>query len=259
MLARPPRLSDLADDTITRLTIWLRDVKQLHSRTCNDRRGRINSLWRWLADRGLCAKRPTNCPLDVPSRTPRAWTRDELSRLIHACAAAPGTICSLPASVWWLAFHALAWDTGARTTEILSFRWEWIDASGWLSVPADARKARRKDAVYRLQPDTLAILAPISRPVGLVLGWTLHRSRFWQLYHELLSSAELPNTRYDKPQRLRRSHASWLASAHGDATASLGHSDARTTRESYLDPRICQPPASGLLPFRILGVDSEDG
>lgn len=254
-LGREATIGDLSDDTLTRFMIWLRDVRQLHPRTCNDRRGRINALWRWLADRGeyQLTRRPTNCPLIEPRRTPRAWTQDELRRLMVACAESPGMICGWTAAQWWTAFHCLAWDTGARTSEILQFRWEWIDRqTGWISVPASARKGQRRDAFYRFQPDTLGVVLPFARDFGPLLNWDHHRTRFWQLYGELLTRAGLPNTRYDKPQKIRRSHGSWLAAAGGDATASLGHSDPRVTRAAYLDPRIVSPAPSGQLPFRVL-------
>ena len=46
-------------------------------------------------------------------------------------------------------------DTGARATELLSLRWEWIDwETGWLSVPAEARKGQHHDEVYGLADDT---------------------------------------------------------------------------------------------------------
>lgn len=260
-LDREPTVGDLSDDTLTRFRLWLRDVRKLEPRTCNDRCGRINALWRWLADRGEheIKKRPTNCPLDVPKRTPRAWTQDELRRLMLACQISPGVIGHLPASSFWVAFHCLAWDTGARTGELLQLRWEWLDrVSGWISVPANVRKGQRRDAFYRLQPDTLAVLRgievtfPNGQGMGLILGWDYHRTRFFQLYSELLTRAGLPNTRYDKPQKIRRSHGSWLAAAGGDATSSLGHSDPRTSRQAYLDPRIVAPAPSGQLPFRLV-------
>jgi integrase len=263
-LGRPPTIDDLDDDTITRLMIWLRDIRSLHPRTVNDRRGRINALWSWLANRGYTLRRPTNCALPVPTRTPRAWTREQLQQLMRACHESPGTFCGMPLSVWLVAFHALAWDTGARTTELLELRWEWIDwSTGWISVSADVRKGKRSDRVYRLLPDTLALLRSLQRHNGLVLGYDLHErqrdggpergpSRVHQIYKELLQRAGLPDSRYDQPQKLRRSHGSWLAAAGGDATASLGHSSPVTTRRSYLDPSIAAPSPAERLPFRVL-------
>lgn len=256
-LGREGTLDDLTDDAMTRFIIWLRDVRELHPRTCNDRRSRLNALWTWLANREFLLRRPTNCPLEEPQRTPRAWTQDELRRLIRACHDSPGTIGPLPASTFWLAFHSLAWDTGARTSELLQLRWEWLDhGTGWVSVPAYARKGQKRDACYRLQPDTMAVLSTFRRPTGPILGWDYHASRFWQLYSELLTRAGLPNSRYDKPQKMRRSHGSWLAAAGGDATGSLGHLDSATTRQHYLDPRIVAPSPSSQLPFRLLGEAS---
>ena len=258
-LGRPPTMADLSDDTVIRLTLYLRDVKHLDPRTCNDRRGRINALWTWLSNKGRCSTRPTNAALAVPRKIPRAWKHDELQRLMRACATTPGTAGTLPASTFWLAFHAICWDTAARTTEILSLRWEWLDwSTGWIRVPPDVRKGGVKEAAYRVMSDTLALLATFRKPTGLILGFAKDRSRIWQMYKELLERAGLPATRHDGPQKMRRSHASWLAANHGDATLSLLHDDASTTRKFYLDPTITQHTSpSAQLPFRLLDLRND--
>lgn len=260
LLGRPATIADLSDEVITRLVVHLRDVRNLHPRTCNDRRGRLNCLWRWLADKGFTTRRPTNVALPVPERSPDAWPREQLEQLMRACANANGSVGELPASVFWLAFHAVQWDTGARTGEMLDLRWEWLDwNTGWLRVPADARKGRRKPATYRLMPDTLGLLASFRKSSGLILGFELVPSRFYQLYKRLLIDAGLPSDRYSKPQKIRRSHASWLAAAGGNATDSLHHSDPKTTSRFYIDRTIAGGPApSSLLPFRILQGDSDN-
>jgi hypothetical protein len=61
----------------------------------------------------------------------------------------------------------------------------------------------------------------------------------------------LPTDRSCKPQKMRRSHASHLKAAGGDATASLMHESDSTTRKSYLDPSITDSPPAAKL-FRIL-------
>lgn len=53
---------------------------------------------------------------------------------------------------------------------------------------------------------------------------------------------------------MRRSHASWLAYAGGDATAACGHLDATVTRQHYLDPTICGQRHAERLPFRLLDL-----
>jgi integrase len=235
--------------------IYLGDVRKLEPRTINDRRGRLNRFWRWLADKEFLRRRPTNDPLPVPEKDPEAWSQDQLQALIQACALEPGSQGGLPASVFWLAFHAMAWDSGARTMEILyGFFWERLDwQTGWIRVPADVRKGRMKPARYRFLPDVLTLLATFRQPTGLILGWSKCESRFYQLYAKLLSKAGLPSTRWDKPQKIRRSHATWLEWAGGDATVSLLHSSRSVTRKSYLDPNILAGPGhSTQLPFRVL-------
>ena len=139
--------------------------------------------------------------------------------------------------------------------EILNgFYWERLDwQTGWIRVPAELRKGRRKPARYRFMSDVLSLLYTFRASSGLILNWTQHPSRFYQLYTELLKKAGLPATRWDKPQKLRRSHATWLTFAGGDATRSLLHSSESVTRRSYLDPNILSGPGHAIqLPFRLL-------
>jgi hypothetical protein len=261
LLGREPVLADLTDDNVIRLLNWLRSAKKLHPRTCNDRRGRLNRFWSWLSARGVIATRPTNEPLKEPRRMPDARTKEQLIALMDACRRAAGAIGSLPANVFWTALHLLSWDTAARTHEILyAFRWERIDwQTGWIRIPADGRKGAVKPAAYRLQSDTLEFLATFRQPAGPILGWSMQESRFYQLYKQLLISAGLPHTRYDGLQKMRRTHASWLASAGGDPRRSLLHSNQATTERFYLDPTIAQtgPEPAALLPFRLSTLTEE--
>ena len=65
-----------------------------------------------------------------------------------------------------------------------------------------------------------------------------HISTFYNRLNRLLKAAHLPTDRRSKCHRVRRTHASYLTAAGGDATQSLGHSSPKTTA-GYLDPRIC--------------------
>lgn len=255
LLGRPAVLSDLTDETVTRLMVYLGDTRKLEPRTINDRRGRLNRFWRWLADKEYTRRRPTNEPLLVPDKDPEAWTEQQLRRLIRTCAMENDSIGDMPAATFWLAFHGMAWDSGARTMEILTgFYWERLDwQTGWIRVPAELRKGRRKPARYRFLPDVMALLFTFRQPSGLILNWDQHPSRFYQRYTELLTKAGLPSTRWDKPQKLRRSHATWLSFAGGDATRSLLHDSEAVTKKSYLDPNILSGPGHSIqLPFRVL-------
>lgn len=255
MLGRPAKIADLTDDHLTALLGWLLTVRHQQEVTANTSRKCLCALWRWCRDRGLIATGPTADPLPTPQRAPRAFSRDDLQRLVRTAATMPGSICGMPARFWWLALLAIEWDTGARAAELLSLRWEWLDwQTGWLTSPAEYRKGKGSDAVYWLAEDTRATLRPIARQEGPILNWTLHRSRYWQLWSDLLRAAGLPVDRRHKTQCLRRSFASWLRAGGGDPVSACGHSSAAVTSRYYLDPRLTAARHADAMPFRLLDL-----
>lgn len=252
-IGRPAKISDLTDDHLRALLSWLQRERQQTPITANTSHKCIVRLWRWCRDRGLITTGPTVPPLREPVQTPRAGSAAQLRQLVAAAVASPGTICGLPASTWWLALLALEWDTGCRASELLELRWEWLDwERAWLVVPAAARKGQRRDAAYGLMADTMRLLASIRQPSGRILRWDLDRSRYYQLWKELLLAAGLPTGRHFKTQWLRRSFASHLQAGGGDATAALGHSSRATTLNHYLDPTLTAARAGESMPFRLL-------
>lgn len=257
MLGRLARVDDLTDDHVAGLLNWLQRTRNQQPATANGAHKCLCSLWRWLHNRGLIKTGPTVKPLRTPERAPRAWKREELELLLTTARNQPGSICDLPARVWWLALFALEWDTGCRANELLSLRWEWVDwSSGWIVVPAECRKGRQRDGVYGLMPDTLAFLGSFRKPLGLILQWERHRSRYWQLWRDLLTEAGLPADRRHKTQCLRRTFATFLAIGGGDPVAACGHVDARTTARHYVDPTLTTKRHGEALPFRLLGEAS---
>lgn len=251
-LGREATLGDLTDETISRFLAWLYDGGRA-APTVNKARAHLLALWRLAAQKRYVAEFPAVRALDEPERIPQAWTIDQLRRLLAACRATPGEFCGVPASLWWLAFHRVMWVTGERTGATLGLRWDWLDmTTGWLLVPADARKGRRKAMAYQLPEETLAVLRLIEKPRrALIFPFPLSLGTFYIRYGKLLKRAGLPQRRIDKPQKMRRSFASHYEAAGGNATDALGHSFRRTTTESYLDPTICRKdrPADKLPPL----------
>lgn len=250
VLGHEPEERDLTDDNV--LSLMTADVRAgLSPVTANFRRKYLVALWNWCAKRRLVDKFPTVPKFPEPVRIPSAWSEEQLRRLIVSCEKAKGMIGDVLAKDWLLAFHAVAWDAGVRTTELLSLRWDWLDSKrGVLRVPAEVRKGKLKDALYQLMPDTIAALEQI-RTRRKVIFDGVSRSGFWKRYNTVLRRAGLPTDKSCKPQKLRRSHASHLKAAGGDATASLMHSSDEITRIAYLDPSVCDQPHAAKL-FRIL-------
>lgn len=230
-------VSDLTDDNVAAMMVFLR-ARKLAAKTINERRGRINALWSWLAKRGIVDKWPTIRRMTEPKRIPVAWSRDELRQLLAACRRLTGKVGDVPANLWWESLHQVAWSTGERITALMSCRWE--DLSGeWLSIPAEARKGKTADAQYRLSASAVESLDKIRQPSReLIWPWPLHPLYLWVRYKQIRSRAGLPTDRRSAFHRIRRSVASHFEAAGGNATALLGHSSRATTINAYLDPRI---------------------
>lgn len=239
-LGRPPRLSDLNDESITVLLTHLRD--RMAPRTANERAGRLFALWRFLADHGQIKTRPISQSLHVPRKTPWAWTDDELVRLMNECRRVPGFVGDVPAGWWWVSLHRVLWCSGERISALLGCRWEWLSEE-WLTIPAETRKGQTEDRTYRLDPETVESLEIIRRPKrDLIWPWHLHRAEVWKHYKRLRQRAGLASDRRSSFHRMRRSVASHFEAAGGNATELLGHSDRRLTKASYLDPRFAKTP-----------------
>ena len=174
------------------------------------------------------------------------------ARLYRACRSYRGCLQGVPLALWWMGFHLVLWDTGERTTATLSMRWEWLDlTTGRLRVPAKSRKRGLKPALYQLTEPTLIVLRAFAKPKGPVFPCGKSQSSFYHRYERLLKKAGLPCDRSCKPQKMRRSFASWIAALGGDASAALMHDSPETTRKAYIDPLIAARPPENRVLFRL--------
>lgn len=241
VLGRSPTIGDLTDETICRVLRFVASrVDSAH--TVDQRRSYLVALSNWCSRRGYLPWWVSVERYPTPEISPEAWTLDQVQALWAACERFPGDYCGIRAAHWWKAFHAVLWDCGERTEATLAVEWDWLAEDGWLRIPARVRKGRRKPAAYRLKPLTLSLLAAMRTVRKLVFEFPGCQATFYGHYGRLLRLAGLPDDRRSKPQRMRRTFASHLEAAGGDATAALGHSSRRVTERSYLDPRIVQPP-----------------
>ncbi len=249
-LHRPAVLDDLNDDTISDVMIWM-TRQELAPRTANKFRDNMLALWRFLAAKHLVMLWPTVEALREPERLPVAWLKPQLAALWHACQQQQGKIAGVPANYWWLSLHAVAWDTGERITALMSLERGDLDMHGcYLRIRAEVRKGKSKDIGRDLHPDTISLLRHIIRPdTRLLFPWDRHPSTLWHHYKKILHSADLPCDREHMFHCLRKSSASWIEAAGGDATKHMDHSSRRVTVK-YLDPRICGSQQASQILFR---------
>lgn len=244
-LGKEATLSDLSDDALVAME------KHLFGRspfTINERTGRIKSIWRYAAKKGLVTVWPTLDVMPEPPPFTRAWHVDQLRVLVIACKQQRGRIGRTPADKFWLAWVLLLWDTGERSGSLPKLKWEWLNARG-LDVPGDARKGN-KEAFYRLSSRTREVLESIRSPDReYIFELPFHVATIYNRFKRILKQAGLPTDRKSKFQRIRRSHLTYWAIAGQDPTERAQHSSSDVTRKHYLDMSLIeQPDPSTILP-----------
>lgn len=235
-LGRPACLDDLDDLVVSRWLAAMAEKKSPNS-VARERSG-ILALWNLAQGRGLVRLRPTVSPELVPRSVPRAFTEDELRRLVAAAREARGWVGPIPARTFFEALVAVGLETGERINAILQTPREcWRRPT--LVVPAAIRKGRQQERVYDLSPEASDLVDAVSRHEGpTVFWWLASDTALRKRWKVITRRAGLGDSREVQFHALRRSTASHLAAAGFDATAFLGHSSDRITRRSYIDPRV---------------------
>jgi integrase len=204
----------------------------------------VQTLWTWLAKRGIVKQWPTITRPPEADSLPKALTEEQLRRIFHSASRERGTIAGVPAAIWWRSFLAFIWNTSERKSAALAVRCEWLDLDRAVcTIPPDVRKGRRKWGVYELWPELVPLLKECisaTPPRELVWPWERAQGSYYTAYNRILRDAGITPSRKVKTHGLRASHATWLKKAGGDPTQQLGHGDALTTAKYYLDPSICR-------------------
>lgn len=248
-LGREPKVSDLRDDTIAR--IMEEAIEEgLSPISANAIHGAALALARYAAshDDPKTRRRYLDAPLDLKpmacyQREPTAWTIDQLSTLLQACAATPGEVSGIPAGRYWVAVVLVHYDTGFRSGAVWAMRREHVDLDrGTVTARAETQKTRR-DETRTLARDTVAALKRIWLPERVPLfPWPLSARSRYAHFHAIVLRAGLSCTRRDKFHKLRRTSATMaeLAIGPGAGQRHLGHSTGAITSRHYIDPTFFQ-------------------
>jgi len=250
-LGKIPTIDDLTDEAISRHMLTVVDNGRT-AETANKDRGQLLALWRFAIQYKLLDRWPDIPQLIEQEKVPLGWMPNELDRLFAVISRLtvdvriegikPGqkiaTIPTVPGRLFFDALLRVCLDSGER---IGAIRWLPRNAvqDQELVVPANLRKGKRREMLYRLQPTTVeAIRILLKRHNSkLIFPFGYSETYLYRLYNQILEQAELPTDRRSKFHRIRRTVASAVARAGGDATRALDHASPKTTRK-YLDPRI---------------------
>lgn len=235
-LNRTALVGDLTD---TNLVSFMRYRRQLgRAETTVENEGvKLLALWRWAAIRSMVAPPSVRIERRRPD-APHALIKPQIRALFKAARRAMGMIGGKPRCVYFPALLGIVWDTGERISAVRALRRIDIDLR-MRCVTFRVRKGHGRTLTKPISRSTARALKhwlaihDADEPFAIV-GLT---SVYYHL-DRILVAAGIPPESRNKFHALRRSHASYLHAAGGDATESLDHSDARVTRMYYLDPRI---------------------
>ena len=242
-LGYTPTIDDLTDIALIKFERYL-DSRGNALATIRGKIANLKALWNWAAKKRIVEEFPTLDPIRVPPQIPRAWTEDEVIRLLAAAKRFPGDspylerdYGGIPCGQYWYVFIRTALETGERPGALFEARWEHLDVSrGILDLPGSIRKGGIPKQ-HPLRIEVLQLLEDFRHEYDLIFPWFRknHQSRR-NHYKYLLQFAGLPHGRKDSFHKLRRTHLTWWAARGGNATERAGHSSPKVTKDSYLDP-----------------------
>lgn len=235
-LGRHALLSDLTDTTIRKHLQRLLDEGRAKA-TVNKERCSIVAIWRHAAKSGLVDCWPDIPKHIEPQRTPVAWTRDDIEKLLESCRKADGDIGNCPGNLYWTALVMVCLDTAERIGAVMQAEWDWLESDSIL-IRGEARKGGKRDKWFRLGPETIALLAKVKqyRQSDKIFHWPYSYTYLWRKYSTIIERAGLPTGRRCGWHRIRRTTASVCYAAGMNPQELLDHTDSRTTAR-YLDPR----------------------
>jgi integrase len=230
-------LGSISPEDLARFTSHLLETRSIA--TANKIRRHCRALLGWAVQLNQIELVPQWKNLREPRRAPRAFLREEFEQILRRVGDLEGEICGVPASRWWRSLLLAIWYSGGRISAVLAVRWSDVLIGKGFYLRA-AHQKHLADQFFIVGRDALDALRLARLPEReLVWPW---RGKRYQLFREFRRICEQAGVAIDPGpgplfHRLRRSTASYIRAAGGDATAQLGHSTSSVTSR-YYDPRI---------------------
>lgn len=261
-LGREGTVGDLDDLVMSRYLKWRAETPGWKGRlpspaTVRKDRVMIQAVWTYAARKKLVSEFPELPKVKVPKRLPigRAYTADDVAKLIRRCRHRIGRTGGLPSGWWWATLLYTIYCTGERFEAATSLRWAQVDLERCRVVfLGSTRKGGTRDIERAITPDLAKMLALHRRePADLVWPWDRRGRSQWASLKVLCRSA---GVQYRGFHGLRRTAASYAALAGGAAAATqlLDHSDPALQRV-YVDPLICPTEGNSTAALPPLNLD----
>ena len=249
--AGPVLLTDISEDVLTAFLGHLL-ARGLSGPTINSARRELLTLLRFAYRRHLIDEVPRDVPRVPESRRiPTAWTTEEVARLFDLSSRWPGRVGNHLARLWWPALEKVAYWTGARIGDLMAIRPADLDVTRAELLVCASKTGKEK--LYSLHPQAMTAMASVYNPrAERLFVWPYSPNHLFVVFRGIVRAAGVPynGKRGQLFQRLRRTHVTycWLRSP-ALAQRQADHYSARTTWQSYVDPRIAgEQTAADVLP-----------
>lgn len=253
-LGRTPEVADLDELVLARYLEHRATSVSAYS--AEKERTQLVALARMAWERRLLERLPTVPPAPLPDRVPTAWTVDDMAKLVVAAEVHPGQRDGVELCRLFPALLCVLWESGERIGAVM----DTVAADyqrPFVVVRAAHRKGARRDRCYRLTDATCDRVERVARGADQRLfPWPYTPTYLWSHMRAIVKRAGLGDARRLRFHQVRRTAATHLAAAGGDAVRFLDHSNPSTTRRWYLDPRLAERGAApcDMLPAIVEGA-----
>ena len=264
-LGHEPTVADLDDLIISRYLRWRATQswrgKPVRPASVQKDKVMLQAAWNLAARKRWVAEFPELPRIKVAKSIPlgRAYTADDVAKLIRRAKTRKGTTGGMPSPWWWSTLIYMAYCTGERATALLSLRWGEVDLERRRVIfLGSTRKGATRDIERDFTEQLARMMLPRrGQPEDLVWQWDRARGSLWT---SLKLLCRLAGVKYRGFHGLRRTRASYAALVGGTAAATqvLDHSDPNLQRV-YVDPTICPTEQSSVDCLPPLDLDGPVG
>lgn len=245
-LGHEPVVDDLDDLTVSKFLRWraktVHDPKRglISPASLGKDSAHIRALWTWLAKKrwkrsdGELIEFPDYSRPKIPKPVPKAYTAEELRKLMAAARCRKGLVAGKPAAWYWTTKLWAMFTTGERIGAILQLRWGQVDLDACtLTFLAATRKGRSETLVSPIPPKLAKMMAQQKGAAGeLVWPWMEDRAML-SCYSSLKVLCRTAGVEYKAFHSIRKSTASYLKKAGVSAKTQLGHASEEMAERHY--------------------------
>jgi len=208
-------------------------LRHLSPSTVQNHRRMLATLYRRAVRDGLAAKSTSEiCRVKCPPKIIRAWTLEELRRLLDCAYEMPGGTVKNPCHYKTLlpAWILVGYSSGLRRGDMLEIRWDSLRGNRLQVVMSKTAQPH----VCVLDDAALESMASLPRYDRLIFGSIITRDRIQRVMRRLINQAGLDGT----GKWLRRSSATYAELSGMSATFQLGHLTPGLAYRHYVDKVI---------------------